>query len=61
MGDCIADHFALLQGARYSQALQFRDDVLRYAYEIVRAGYATADHDYYADTIDKIAKMIQKA
>lgn len=58
--ECLRDHFRVLSSERYRQAMQYRDQVRRFAYEIARAGYCTADPTHYADSIDAIARMIER-
>lgn len=61
VADCVRDHFQVLSLPRYREAMKYKDDIRRFAYEIVKAGYATANADTYADSIMKIARMIERA
>lgn len=58
--DAIRDHAKILSAKRYSQAMLYRNDVPRFAYEIAKAGYCTADPATYADSISRIARMIER-
>lgn len=40
--------------------MAYRNDVTRFAYEIAKAGYCTADPTTYADLISDIARMIER-
>lgn len=57
----IRDHAKVLSAKRYAVAMPFRHDVTRFAYEIAKAGYCTADPTTYADLISDIARMIDRA
>lgn len=57
----IRDHAKVLSAKRYAAATPFRHDVTRFAYEIAKAGYCTADPTTYADLISDIARMIDRA
>jgi hypothetical protein len=50
-----------LSAKRYAAAMPYRDDVRRFACEVAKAGYCTADPAVYADSIAKIARMIERA
>ena len=58
--DGIRDHAKVLSAKRYAAAWGYRNDVTRYAYEIARAGYCTADPTDYANLISDIARMIER-
>ncbi len=59
--ECLRDHFNVLSAKRYATAMPYRGDVRRFAYEVARAGYCTANPEVYADSIAKIARMIEQA
>ena len=59
--ECLHDHFKVLSAKRYAAAMPYRDDMRRFAYEVAKAGYCTADPTVYADSIEKIARMIERA
>lgn len=59
--ECVRDHFRVLSSKRYQKAMQYRDDVRRFAHEIALAGYCTANPARYAETIASIAAMIARA
>ena len=59
--ECLHDHFKVLSAKRYAAAMPYRHDVQRFAYEVAKAGYCTADPTVYADSIAKIARMIERA
>lgn len=59
--EAIRDHAEILSARRYQGAMAFRDDVARFAYEVARAGYCTADPAQYASTISAVARMIERA
>ncbi len=59
--ECLRDHFKVLSAKRYAAAMPYRDDVRRFACEVAKAGYCTADPAVYADSIAKIARMIERA
>ena len=59
--ECLRDHFKVLFAKRYAAAMPYRDDVRRFACEVAKAGYCTADPAVYADSIAKIARMIERA
>ena len=56
----IRDHAKVLSAKRYAPAMAYRNDVMRFAYEIARAGYCTADPTDYANLISEIARMIER-
>lgn len=58
--ECLRDHFRVLSSERYRPAMPYRDQVRRFAYEIARAGYCTADPTVYADSIASIARTIER-
>ena len=58
--DGIRDHAKVLSAKRYASAKAYRNDVTRFAYEIAKAGYCTADPTTYADLISDIARMIER-
>lgn len=58
--DGIRDHAKVLSAKRYAAAWAYRNDVTRFAYEIARAGYCTADATEYANLISDIARMIER-
>ena len=58
--DGIRDHAKVLSAKRYASAMAYRNDVTRFAYEIAKAGYCTADPTTYADLISDIARMIER-
>ena len=57
----IRDHAKVLSAKRYAVAWAYRNDITRFAYEIAKAGYCTAEPAAYADLISKIARMIERA
>ena len=57
----IRDHAKVLSAKRYAAAWAYRNDITRFAYEIAKAGYCTAEPAAYADLISKIARMIERA
>lgn len=57
---CLRDHFKVLSAKRYAGAMAHRNDVQRFAYEVAKAGYCTANPAVYADSIAKIARMIER-
>ena len=59
--ECVRDHFRVLSARRYQKAMQFRNDVHRFAYEVAKAGYCTGDPEVYAKSISSIARMIARA
>ena len=58
--DGIRDHAKVLSARRYAAAWAYRNDVTRFAYEIARAGYCTADATEYANLISDIARMLER-
>ena len=58
--ECLHDHFKVLSAKRYAAAMPYRHDVQRFAYEVAKAGYCTASPTVYADSIAKIARMIER-
>lgn len=58
--ECLADHFAVLSLPRYRAAWEWTDDVYRFALEVARAGYCTADPEVYAKSILSISKTLEK-
>lgn len=58
--DCVRDHFKVLSLKRYANAMSFKDDIRRFAYEVAKAGYCTADPTDYANSIDSIAKTLRR-
>jgi flagellum-specific peptidoglycan hydrolase FlgJ len=56
--ECLADHFKVLSAKRYAGAMAYKQDVVKFAYEVARAGYCTASPGTYASSIGKIAQMI---
>lgn len=58
--ECLEDHFGVLSAKRYLKAMAYRDDVRRFAYEVAKAGYCTAQPEVYAETIGKLAATIAK-
>ena len=59
--ECLRDHFKVLSARRYAGAMPHRNDVQRFAYEVAKAGYCTANPAVYADSVAKIARMIERA
>lgn len=56
----VRDHAAILSSHRYLPAMDYKNDVARFAYEIAKAGYCTADPAEYADLISSIARMLER-
>lgn len=59
--ECLRDHAKVLSAKRYAAAMPYRADVRRFAYEIAKAGYCTADPAAYAATVAAVARMIERA
>lgn len=55
----ILDHAAVLSARQYASAMPYKEDVERFAFEIARAGYCTADSKQYARSIAQIARTLQ--
>lgn len=58
--ECLKDHFRVLSAKRYAKAMTYRNDVAKFAYEIALAGYCTAPAETYAESIAKIARMLER-
>lgn len=58
--DCVRDHFKVLSLKRYSAAMPYKNNVRRFAFEVARAGYCTADPNTYANSIDSIAETLKR-
>lgn len=58
--DSVRDHFRVLSTKRYAPAMPYRNDVLRFAYEVAKAGYCTGDPEVYARSISSIAETIER-
>lgn len=58
--ECLEDHARLFSSRRYAAAMACRDDVARFAYEIAKAGYCTADPAEYATAIASIARTLER-
>lgn len=60
VADCVLDHFEVLSLPRYKAVFAYKDDILKFAFEIAKAGYCTAKPEVYAKSIFSISNTIAK-
>lgn len=58
--DCVRDHFKVLSLKRYAGAMPFKGNVQKFAFEVAKAGYCTADPTTYAKQIGSIAATLKQ-
>lgn len=57
--EAMKDYVKLLMNSRYSPALKNKDDWEKYAYDVIKAGYATEDANSYVTKLKKIWEMVK--